>query len=89
MVSELGGVCGAGCDSELGCGSRMDLQLHHKDGKTWAASKVGPLKRIRLLCEDFVRDRLGVLCRRCNQRGGAQKQVFYRHRKVEQEPAPF
>lgn len=86
MVAELGGVCGANCDPELGCGSRFDLQLHHKNGKPWTASKVGPLKRLKMLAVDFVCDRLGVLCAECNRRDGVKNQQWYRKQKT---PAPF
>lgn len=90
MVAELGGVCGAGCDPELGCGGTEDLQLHHKNGKTWTANKVGPLRRMYLLCVDFLLGRLGVLCRTCNQVDGAKKQTWYKWRKKEEETAaPF
>jgi hypothetical protein len=86
MVEQLGGYCGAGV-SELGCGATTDLQLHHVDGKAWTANKVGPLVRSRRLFEDFLMGRLGVLCRECNQRDGAQRWRHYRARK--EAPAPF
>jgi hypothetical protein len=89
MVETLGGYCGASCtDHELGCGAKTDLQLHHNDGKSWEANKVGPLKRIKRLVEDFIFDRLGVLCRECNQTDGGRKTAYYRQRRKEQR-APF
>jgi hypothetical protein len=86
MVADLGGYCGAKCDEELGCGSRSDLQLHHLNGKDWTANKVGPLKRMKLLLDDWLRDRLGVLCRQCNQLDGAKLQGFYADKKTQEVP---
>lgn len=85
MVDMLGGYCGAGVP-ELGCGARENLQLHHIDGKTWTANKVGPLVRARLLFEDFLLGRLGVLCAECNLEDGRRKRDYYRAKKEERVP---
>lgn len=86
MIVALGGYCGASCDPELGCGTRSNLQLHHKNGRPWIASRVGPLKRSRLYAEDFARGELGVLCRQCNELDGVKHRYVY---KAKHEAAPF
>jgi len=85
MVEHLGGYCGA-CVPEMGCGSKTDLQLHHIDGKEWAANKVGPKRRGYLLFVDFLMGRLGVLCRDCNQRDGSQRKRYYLEKKTAEAP---
>jgi hypothetical protein len=83
MIEVSGGYCGAGCDPELGCGARSDLQLHHLEGKPWTANKVGPLLRMRMLADDFVRGRLGVLCGDCNLADGHKHAAVYRAKKTQ------
>lgn len=70
LIKALGGRC-------QHCGSTEFLTLDHKEeqGRDWDVkpSEIGRMKRLKLYEEDFLNDKLRVLCSTCNSKDGQHR----------------
>jgi 5-methylcytosine-specific restriction endonuclease McrA len=67
LIKALGGKC-------VHCGTTEFLTLDHKEeeGRQWDVkpSEIGRMARLKLYEEDYLNDKLRVLCNECNGRDG-------------------
>lgn len=62
LKKNLGGKC-VSCDEP----KLRKLEFHHKNGKSWTANKVGPLRRIQTYEREAAEGLICLLCRDCHR----------------------
>jgi hypothetical protein len=68
LVTQLGGRCQI-------CGTTMNLEFHHPTGRPYEPRRMGRHNRIAAYYRDAAAGNLGLLCRSCNARDGAQRML--------------
>lgn len=86
LIKALGGKC-------QHCGSTDFLTLDHKmeEGRDWDVKprEIGRMQRLKLYEEDYLNDKLRVLCSDCNSKdGGYRRQHGVPHPDMKEIPAP-
>jgi len=88
IITKLGGTC-LNPDNNPNCTPTENLELHHLEGKDWDPRAMSPQMRMKQYEQDFKLGRLGVLCKSCNSKDGANNKDFYSEVRHSLEEAPF
>lgn len=70
LVKKLGGVC-PNPDNNPNCTPTENLELHHLEGKDWDPRSMSPQMRMKLYEQEHELGRIGLLCKSCNSKDGA------------------